>query len=79
MGQAKLLDSRVVRHVLLSHKYHRPRKPHEHPDLQNFLELQGVLAPSHLQSHYGNGVFGNVYLLALDNTKQVNIAGTPLP
>ena len=23
-----------------------------------------------LQPHYGNGVFGNVYLLALDNTKR---------
>jgi hypothetical protein len=28
------------------------------------------LAPSDLQPHYGNGVFGNVYLLALDNTKR---------
>ena len=27
-------------------------------------------APNDLQPHYGNGVFGNVYLLALDNTKR---------
>jgi hypothetical protein len=26
---------------------------------------QAVRAPSDLQSHYGNGVFSNVYLLAL--------------
>ena len=26
-------------------------------------------APTYLQPHYGNGVFGNVYLLTLDNTK----------
>ena len=26
-------------------------------------------APTYLQPHYGNGVFGNVYLLALNNTK----------
>jgi hypothetical protein len=27
-------------------------------------------APSDLQPHYVNGVFGNVYLLALDNSKR---------
>ena len=27
-------------------------------------------APTYLQPHYGNGVFGNFYLLALDNTKR---------
>ena len=27
-------------------------------------------ARTYLQSHYGNGVFGNVYLIALDNTKR---------
>ena len=27
-------------------------------------------APSDLQPHYGNGVFGNVYNLALDDTKR---------
>jgi hypothetical protein len=27
-------------------------------------------APCDLQPHYGNGVFGNVYILALDNTKR---------
>ena len=27
------------------------------------------MAQSDLQPHYVNGVFGNVYLLALDNTK----------
>ena len=27
-------------------------------------------APTYLQPHYGNGVCGNVYLLALDNTKR---------
>ena len=26
-------------------------------------------APSDLQSHYGNGVFGNVYLLALNSIR----------
>ena len=29
-----------------------------------------ITAPSDLQQHYGNGVFGNVYLLAFDNTKR---------
>ena len=29
-------------------------------DLMDFMDL----APSDLQPHYGNGVFGNVYLLA---------------
>ena len=28
------------------------------------------IAPSDLQPHYRNGVFGYIYLLALDNTKQ---------
>jgi hypothetical protein len=32
------------------------------------VEAEG--APSDLQPHYGNGVFGNVYLLNLDNTKK---------
>ena len=31
---------------------------------------QPGLAPSDLQPHYNNGVFDNVYLLALDNTKR---------
>ena len=35
-----------------------------------FTRLHTVLAPSDLQPNYGNGVFGNVYLLALDNTKR---------
>ena len=30
-------------------------------------------------AHYGNWIFGNGHLLALDNTKKVNIAGVPLP
>ena len=34
-----------------------------------FLDLY-LNAPSDLQPHYGNGVFDNVYLLALDNTKR---------
>ena len=29
-----------------------------------------INAPSDLQPHYCNGVFGSVYLLALDNTKR---------
>jgi hypothetical protein len=29
-----------------------------------------IIAPTYLQPHYGNEVFGNVYLLALDNTKR---------
>ena len=29
-----------------------------------------IIAPTYLQPHYGNGGFGNVYLLALDNTKK---------
>jgi hypothetical protein len=32
---------------------------------QRFRTLR---APSDLQPHYGNWVFGNVYLLAIDNT-----------
>ena len=35
-------------------------------------------AGKYLQPHYGNGVFGNVYLSAGQHWK-VNIAGTPLP
>ena len=33
----------------------------------------GDSAPTDLQPHYGNGVFGNVYLLALDNTKRLTL------
>jgi hypothetical protein len=33
---------------------------------------------TYLQPHYGNGVFGNVYLSAGQHW-EVNIAGTPLP
>ena len=29
-----------------------------------------TMARTYLQPHYGNGVFGNVYLLALDNTNR---------
>ena len=29
-----------------------------------------VKAPTYLQPHYGNGVFANVYFLALNNTKR---------
>ena len=37
----------------------------------NYLFTQmTALAPTYLQPHYGNGVFGNVYLLDLDNTKR---------
>ena len=32
----------------------------------------------YLQPHYGNGVFGNVYLSAGED-QEVKIAGTPLP
>ena len=35
-------------------------------------------AGTYLQPHYGNGVFGNVYLSAGLHW-EVNIAGTPLP
>ena len=28
-----------------------------------------IFLPIDLQPHYGNGIFGNVYLLSLDNTK----------
>ena len=35
-----------------------------------FIPILGHGAPSDLQPHYGNGVFGNVYLLTLDNTKR---------
>ena len=31
---------------------------------------QAHIVPTYLQPHYGNGVFCNVYLLALDNTKR---------
>jgi hypothetical protein len=35
------------------------------------LEIfRSILAPSDLQPHYGNVFLGNVYLLALDNTKR---------
>ena len=30
----------------------------------------GEIAPNDLQPHYGNGFFGNVYLLALANTNR---------
>ena len=33
------------------------------------VPLKGFVAPSDFQPYYGNGVFGNAYLLALDNTK----------
>ena len=37
----------------------------------HFLKINHAdIAPTYLQPHYGNGVFGNVYLLALDNTKR---------
>ena len=36
--------------------------------LYNLLDTQ-FYAPSDLQPHYGNGVFGHVYLLSLDDTK----------
>ena len=35
---------------------------------RNILAIR--FAPEYLQPHYGNGVFGNVYLLTLDNTKR---------
>ena len=35
--------------------------------INNFVIAQ---APSDLQPHYGNGVFDNVHLLPLDNTKR---------
>ena len=35
-------------------------------------------AGTYLQPHYGNGVFGSVYLSAGQHY-EVNIAGTPLP
>ena len=35
-------------------------------------------AGTYLQPHYGNGVFGNVYLSA-DQHYEINTAGTPLP
>ena len=47
---------------------------------ETFLEIEGgfggkrVFAPMYLQPHYGNGGFGNVYLLTLDNTKRCPIA-----
>ena len=40
--------------------------------------LQIDIAGMYLQPHYGNGVFGNVYLSAGQHL-EVNIAGTPLP
>ena len=33
-----------------------------------FVGMQEVCAPTYLQPHYDNGVFSNVYLLALGNT-----------
>ena len=39
------------------------------------IKMLVVTAPSDLQAHYGNGLLGNVYLLALDN----NIARQTLP
>ena len=43
-------------------------------DLKLYLERKYFSirdgAATYLQPHYGNGVFGNVYLLALDNTKR---------
>ena len=35
-----------------------------------FSNAKNGQAPSDLQPHYSNGVFGNVYLLALHNTKR---------
>ena len=35
----------------------------------NPVPLKGFVAPTDLQPYYSNGVFGNAYLLALDNTK----------
>ena len=47
---------------------------------QLIKQIKDHIAPTYLQPHYVNGVFGNVYLLALDNTKTLlNIAGAPLP
>ena len=34
------------------------------------MDLLGSQAPSDLHPHYGNGVFSDLYLLALDNTKR---------
>ena len=36
-------------------------------------------APSDLKHHYGNGVFDNVYPLALDNTKRLTLPVPRLP
>ena len=45
-----------------------------HPQIFLGMEAKPIpvkdFAPSDLQPHYGSGVFGNVYLLALDNTKR---------
>ena len=39
------------------------------PTCCHFYQLGLISAPSDLQPHYGNEVFGNVHLLALDNTR----------
>ena len=40
--------------------------------------IKAATAQTYLQPHYGNGVFGNVYLSAGQHYKEVNIASTPL-
>ena len=40
------------------------------PTFLPFLSNENVIAPRDLQLHYSNGIFGNVYLLALENTKR---------
>ena len=42
------------------------------------FRIKNVHARTYLQPHYGNGVFGNVYLSA-GKHQEINIAGTPLP
>ena len=41
-------------------------KPHEEIVSKGREISKAILAPTYLQPHYGNEVFGNVYLLALD-------------
>ena len=39
--------------------------------MDNSKIIQGwYTATTYLQTHYGNGVFGNVYILALNDTKR---------
>ena len=47
-----------------------PNRNRVNLDMTPIWALSTDKAPTYLQPHYGNGVFGNVYLLALGHTKR---------